>query len=166
VLILLGLGIGAAGLRPGRRQTSGRRGATGATPVVAPAGAGEADETRPSSATPSRADEPPTDTAEVRTLTRRQLREREEAERQAQDARPQKPRRAWLTGQIPVVPRDRRPKTAAQPVVDPTTVAPPAEQDSATTRADAWRRAWGFSAGASEPTTPRDETDETKDTTR
>ncbi|WP_069385750.1 hypothetical protein [Cellulosimicrobium cellulans] len=166
VLILLGLGIGAASLRPGRRKTSGRRGETGATPVVAPAGGGDAERARTASGTPDRAEEPPADTAEVRTLTRRQLREREEAERlAAQPGRPQKPRRAWLTGQIPVVPRDKRPKTAAQPVVDPTT-AHPTEQDSATTRADAWRRAWGFSAGTSESGTPRDETDETKDSTR
>ncbi|MFC8922813.1 hypothetical protein [Cellulosimicrobium sp. NPDC057127] len=165
VLVLLGLGIGAAGLRTGRRTTSGRRGTTGTTPVVAPAAA-DADET-PSSGPSARPGEPPTDTSEVRALTRRQLREREEAERLAQQAqsRPQKPRRAWLTGQIPVVPRDRRPKTAAQPVVDPATEHPP-EQDGATTRADAWRRAWGFNAGASEPSAPRDETDETKDTTR
>ncbi|OLT45535.1 hypothetical protein [Cellulosimicrobium sp. CUA-896] len=124
-------------------------------------------EERPSSGTSTGDDEPPTDSAEVRTLTRRQLREREEAERLAQQAqsRPQKPRRAWLTGQIPVVPRDKRPRTAAQPVVEPQPEHP-TEQDSATTRADAWRRAWGFSAGPSQPAPPADDTDETKDTTR
>lgn len=170
VLVLLGLGIGAASMRPGRRKTSGRRGETGATPVVTPGGE-DAGRTPAASGTPDRTEEPPADTAEVRTLTRRQLREREEAERlAAQPGRPQKPRRAWLTGQIPVVPRDKRPKTAAQPVVDPTATQP-TEQDSATTRADAWRRAWGFSAGSSEPGTPgpgtpSDETDETKDSSR
>lgn len=158
VLILLGLGIGAAAMRP-KRKTTGRRSSTGATPVVggAPASSGQGPDDAPGEA--------PTDTAQVRMLTRRELREREEADRLAeQQAKAQKPRRAWLTGQIPVVPRDRRPKTAAQPAVDPA-VAHPTEQDSAVTRADAWRRTWGFSAGASAPEATRDE-DETKDATR
>jgi len=163
VLVLLGLGIGAASLRPKRKQTSGRRSATAATPVV-PA---------PSEPAPSGPDEggapaeTSTDTAQVRLLTRRELREREEAERLAQQqGRAQKPRRAWLTGQIPIVPRERRPKTAAQPVVDPRR-SHPTEQDSAATRADAWRRTWGFGAGTSSaPGTTSDETDETKDTSR
>jgi hypothetical protein len=159
VLILLGLGIGAAGMRP-QRKTAGNRSATAAAPGAGAAG-GTATSGQGSDDAPGEA---PTDTAQVRMLTRRELREREEADRLAeQQAKAQKPRRAWLTGQIPVVPRDRRPKTAAQPVVDPG-AAHPTEQDSAVTRADAWRRTWGFSA-APAPEATRDE-DETKDATR
>jgi hypothetical protein len=166
VLILLGLGIGAASLRPKRRgPTSGRRTAAGTTttPTTAPT------TEEPSSGPAGTSGEALTETAQVRMLTRRELREREEAERLAQqEAAPQKPRRAWLTGQIPVVPRgERRPKTAAQPAVEATDAHPTA-QDSATTRADAWRRAWGFSAtpGAPGPADPQSTADETKDTTR
>lgn len=168
VLILLGLGIGAASLRPKRRGPSGRGTATSATPAVAPA----AD--APGTSSGERQDETadgevPTDTAQVRMLTRRELREREEAERLAQQqARAQKPRRAWLTGQIPIVARgERRPKTAAQPAVDAAD-GHPTTQDSATTRADAWRRAWGFTPGstAGEAPDPQRDTDETKDSTR
>ncbi len=183
VLVLLGLGIGAASLRPKRRGPSrGRRTATPttATATVAPAAppsppgsdepGGPAPDGRRQDG-PAPTDEPPTETAQVRQLTRRELREREEAERvaQVQPARPQSSVRAWLTGQIPIVPRgERRPKTSAQPTVG----APdghPTTQDGATTRADAWRRAWGFTAGA--PTAGQDpdapgQTDETKDSTR
>jgi len=167
VLILLGLGVGAASLRPKRRGPSGRGTATSATPAVAPAAAppapsGEGDGTTSDG-------EVPTDTAQVRMLTRRELREREEADRLAQQqARGQKPRRAWLTGQIPIVARgERRPKTAAQPTVDAAD-GHPTSQDSAATRADAWRRAWGFTpgAGAGETADPQRDTDETKDSTR
>ncbi|MFE6236369.1 hypothetical protein [Cellulosimicrobium sp. NPDC057862] len=168
VLILLGLGIGAASLRPKRRGPAGRGAATSATPAVAPGSspqtpAGEHD-------AGENGGEAPTDTAQVRMLTRRELREREEAERLAQQqARAQKPRRAWLTGQIPIVARgERRPKTAAQPAVDATD-GHPTTQDSASTRADAWRRAWGFSpggAGTGATAEPQRDTDETKDSTR
>ncbi|UKJ65435.1 hypothetical protein H1Q78_09125 [Cellulosimicrobium cellulans] len=167
VLILLGLGIGAASLRPKRRGPSGRGTATSATPAVAPAAPGTASGERDGDASDG---EVPTDTAQVRMLTRRELREREEADRLAQQqSRAQKPRRAWLTGQIPIVARgERRPKTAAQPAVDATD-GHPTTQDSATTRADAWRRAWGFtpgSTGTSEAPDPQRDTDETKDSTR
>ncbi|WP_264029863.1 hypothetical protein [Cellulosimicrobium sp. SH8] len=168
VLILLGLGIGAASLRPKRRGPSGRGTATSATPTVAPAAspqtpAGEHDPGE-------NGGEAPTDTAQVRMLTRRELREREESDRLAQQqTRAQKPRRAWLTGQIPIVARgERRPKTAAQPAVDAAD-GHPTTQDSATTRADAWRRAWGFtpgSTGTSEAPDPQRDPDETKDSTR
>ncbi|WP_454729680.1 hypothetical protein [Cellulosimicrobium protaetiae] len=168
VLILLGLGIGAASLRPKRRGPSGRGTATSATPAVGPAAS-------PQTPTGERdpgedGGEAPTDTAQVRMLTRRELREREEADRLAQQqARAQKPRRAWLTGQIPIVARgERRPKTAAQPAVD-AAAGHPTTQDSATTRADAWRRAWGFtpgSTGTGEAPDPQRDTDETKDSTR
>ncbi|MCR1981886.1 hypothetical protein NSA53_06460, partial [Cellulosimicrobium cellulans] len=100
VLILLGLGIGAASLRPRRRGPSGGT-TTSATPAVAAAGATEGTSSD-DDGTPD--GEVPTDTAQVRMLTRRELREREEADRLAQQqARGQKPRRAWLTGQIPIV---------------------------------------------------------------
>ncbi|MFF2268785.1 hypothetical protein ACFVTZ_10965 [Cellulosimicrobium cellulans] len=168
VLILLGLGVGAASLRPKRRGPSGRGAATSATPAVAPTASPQA----PTDERDAGEDggEVPTDTAQVRMLTRRELREREEAERLAQQqARAQKPRRAWLTGQIPIVARgERRPKTAAQPAVDAAD-GHPTTQDSATTRADAWRRAWGFtpgSTGAGEAPDPQRDTDETKDSTR
>ncbi|MFD4993260.1 hypothetical protein ACFWH7_20695 [Cellulosimicrobium cellulans] len=168
VLILLGLGIGAASLRPKRRGPSGRGTATSATPAVAPVAS-------PQTPTAERdpgenGGEAPTDTAQVRMLTRRELREREEADRLAQQqSRAQKPRRAWLTGQIPIVARgERRPKTAAQPAVDAGD-GHATTQDSATTRADAWRRAWGFtpgSTGTGEAPDPQRDTDETKDSTR
>ena len=168
VLILLGLGIGAASLRPKRRGPSGRGTATSATPAVGPAAS-------PQTPTGERdpgedGGEAPTDTAQVRMLTRRELREREEADRLAQQqSRAQKPRRAWLTGQIPIVARgERRPKTAAQPAVDAAD-GHPTTQDSATTRADAWRRAWGFtpgSTGSGEAPDAQRDTDETKDSTR
>jgi len=162
VLLLLGLGIGAASFRPSRRAGSGRGSATSSTPVVAPAAAPVEDE--------GNGAEAPTDTAQVRMLTRRELREREEAERLAQQqARGQKPRRAWLTGQIPIVARgERRPRTAAQPTVD-TAAGHPTAQDSASTRADAWRRAWGFTPGGTAAGTtaePQGDPDETKDSTR
>ncbi|SDF64595.1 hypothetical protein SAMN04487781_2043 [Cellulosimicrobium cellulans] len=165
VLILLGLGIGAASLRPRRRGTSGGT-TTSATPAVAAAGATEGTSSD-DDGTPD--GEVPTDTAQVRMLTRRELREREEADRLAQQqARGQKPRRAWLTGQIPIVARgERRPRTAAQPAVDAS--AHPTTEDSATTRADAWRRAWGFTPGSGESApapAPESDPDETKDSTR
>ncbi len=165
VLILLGLGIGAASLRPRRRGPSGGT-TTSATPAVAAAGATEGTSSD-EDGTPD--GEVPTDTAQVRMLTRRELREREEADRLAQQqARGQKPRRAWLTGQIPIVARgERRPRTAAQPAVDAS--AHPTTEDSATTRADAWRRAWGFTPGSGESApapAPESDPDETKDSTR
>lgn len=165
VLILLGLGIGAASLRPRRRGPSGGT-TTSATPAVSPAGATEGTSSD-DDGTPD--GEVPTDTAQVRMLTRRELREREEADRLAQQqARGQKPRRAWLTGQIPIVARgERRPRTAAQPAVDAS--AHPTTEDSATTRADAWRRAWGFTPGSGESApapAPESDPDETKDSTR
>ncbi|MFJ1513314.1 hypothetical protein [Cellulosimicrobium funkei] len=165
VLILLGLGIGAASLRPRRRGPSGGT-TTSATPAVAAAGATEGTSSD-DDGTPD--GEVPTDTAQVRMLTRRELREREEADRLAQQqARGQKPRRAWLTGQIPIVARgERRPRTAAQPAVDAS--AHPTTEDSATTRADAWRRAWGFTPGSGESApapAPESDPDETKDSTR
>ncbi|WP_163188232.1 hypothetical protein [Cellulosimicrobium sp. SL-1] len=166
VLILLGLGIGAASLRPRRRGPSGGT-ATSATPAVAPAGTTGG--TSSDDDGDARDGEVPTDTAQVRMLTRRELREREEADRLAQQqARAQKPRRAWLTGQIPIVARgERRPRTAAQPTVDAS--AHPTTEDSASTRADAWRRAWGFTPGSDESApapAPESDPDETKDSTR
>lgn len=166
VLILLGLGIGAASLRPRRRGPSGGT-ATSATRAVAPAGTTAG--TSSDDDGDARDGEVPTDTAQVRMLTRRELREREEADRLAQQqARAQKPRRAWLTGQIPIVARgERRPRTAAQPTVDAS--AHPTTEDSASTRADAWRRAWGFTPGSDESApapAPESDPDETKDSTR
>jgi hypothetical protein len=73
----------------------------------------------------------------TRVMTRREIREHEEVQREAG-----RPKRNWLTGSIPVVPRERRPKTSAQPAVTPT--APES-------RGDAWRRAWGMDAD----TTPK-----------
>ncbi|WP_191829695.1 hypothetical protein [Cellulosimicrobium arenosum] len=178
VLILLGLFVGMTGLRSGRRKTSGRRGTTAATPVVA--GPGDQGSDGPGAAS-SGTDEPGSATSTPvpgrsssgdvpPTVTRRELRERDEAERlAAQQARGQRPRRAWLTGQIPIVSKDRRPRTAAQPVVEPVVPEP---QDNGTTRADAWRRTWGFAptpgpAPTDEPTTsgPDETTDDTKDGT-
>ena len=166
VLILLGLGIGAASLRPRRRGPSGGT-TTSATPAVAPAGTTAGTSSDDDGDAPD--GEVPTDTAQVRMLTRRELREREEADRLAQQqARAQKPRRAWLTGQIPIVARgEHRPRTAAPPTVDAS--APPPTEDSASTRADAWRRAWGFTPGSGESApapAPESDPDETKDSTR
>ncbi|MGO1295575.1 MAG: hypothetical protein ACTMIE_15825, partial [Cellulosimicrobium funkei] len=165
VLILLGLGFGAASLRPRRRGPSGGT-TTSATPAVAPAGTTAGTSSDDADAPDG---EVPTDTAQVRMLTRRELREREEADRLSQQqARAQKPRRAWLTGQIPIVARgERRPRTAAQPTVDAS--AHPTTEDSASTRADAWRRAWGFTPGSDESApapAPESDPDETKDSTR
>lgn len=73
--------------------------------------------------------------AVTRIMTRREIREQEEAQRAAA-----RPRRNWLTGQIPIVPKEKRPPTGTLPLVG--------RRAPGTARGDAWRKAWGFSEEA------------------
>ncbi|MFD6166297.1 hypothetical protein ACFWFR_14005 [Oerskovia sp. NPDC060287] len=157
---------GAGSEAPESTSTAGEAGP--AAPTERRAGAGWPGAVPESARVP--AQEPPTQTGATGTLTRRELREkaereRIEAERLAQeDARAQRPRNRWMTGQIPVVRRERN-ATAAQPVVpDPSgeTDAGSAGGSSATARADAWRQAWGFGQTQAAPPAASDENDQTQ----
>ncbi|WP_336706513.1 hypothetical protein [Oerskovia sp. USHLN155] len=117
--------------------------------------------------------EPSPQTGATATLTRRELRERAERQRleaesaAQEEARAQRPRNRWLTGQIPVVPGRQKNATAAQPVVPAPTAEPQAGADGGSAaRADAWRQAWGFGqTKAAPPTSGDDDQTQTPDTT-
>ncbi|WP_265521926.1 hypothetical protein [Oerskovia flava] len=162
LLTLVGLALLVVSLRSrgGSSRRGGARGTTvgaggtpttGGTPGTAENGApdGVSNGTRSPAVGPVRRStaDAPTPTLDegsptTSTLTRRQLREQAEAERATREADSRnRPRMRWMTGQIPLVPKDRRPATAAQPTVEPS-AAPQASPPASS--ADAWRKAWGF----------------------